>query len=222
MAWTSSTTGASRARSAGRATERAQGDVMTDGVKVRTCLWFDDNALQAAEFYCGLLPDSRVERVERYPEGAMGEPGQVAGVDFTLAGTPYQAINGGDHFKLDRGRLDRRRDRGPGGDRSSLGGVDRGRWCRKPMRLAEGPVRTVLADRTQAGDRVDARTRCRPGLGRAQPDEEDRRRGAGSRRRRSVRRAMRGSQACESAVTGFRLLCLVTCESASHTVRPSG
>ena len=73
---------------------------MTDGVKVRTCLWFDDNALQAAEFYCKLLPDSRVERIERYPEGSMGEPGQVAGVDFTLAGTPYQAINGGDHFKL--------------------------------------------------------------------------------------------------------------------------
>lgn len=73
---------------------------MTGVVKVRTCLWFDDNALPAAEFYCGLLPDSRVERVERYPEGAMGEPGQVAGVDFTLAGTPYQAINGGDHFKL--------------------------------------------------------------------------------------------------------------------------
>lgn len=74
---------------------------MTDRTKVRTCLWYDDNALQAAEFYCSLLPDSRVERVERYAEGGMGEPGQVAGVDFTLAGTPYQAINGGDHFKLD-------------------------------------------------------------------------------------------------------------------------
>ena len=73
---------------------------MTDGVKVRTCLWFDDSALPASEFYCSLLPDSRVERVERYAEGAMGEPGEVAGVDFTLAGTPYQAINGGDHFKL--------------------------------------------------------------------------------------------------------------------------
>ena len=73
---------------------------MTGVAKVRTCLWFDDNALPAAEFYCSLLPDSRVERVERYPEGAMGEPGQVAGVDFTLGGTPYQAINGGDHFKL--------------------------------------------------------------------------------------------------------------------------
>lgn len=73
---------------------------MADDVRVRTCLWFDDTALLAAEFYCGLLPGSHVERVERYPEGAMGEPGQVAGVDFTLAGAPYQAINGGDRFQL--------------------------------------------------------------------------------------------------------------------------
>lgn len=73
---------------------------MADDVKVRTCLWFDDTALLAAEFYCGLLPGSQVERVERYPEGSMGEPGKVAGVDFTLAGAPYQAINGGDHFQL--------------------------------------------------------------------------------------------------------------------------
>ena len=74
---------------------------MTD-VKVRTCLWFDDTALPAAEFYCSLLPLSRVERVEHFSEGnPMGDPGQVVGVDFTLAGVPYQAINGGDHFQLD-------------------------------------------------------------------------------------------------------------------------
>lgn len=75
---------------------------MTDDAKVRTCLWFDDTALPAAEFYCSLFPGSHVERVERYPEGnAMREPGTVAGVDFTLAGAPYQAINGGDSFQLD-------------------------------------------------------------------------------------------------------------------------
>ncbi|MCY4012933.1 MAG: VOC family protein [Gammaproteobacteria bacterium] len=75
---------------------------MKDDVKLRTCLWFDSTALPAAEFYCSLFPGSRIERVERYPEGnAMAEPGEVAGVDFTLAGAPYQAINGGDRFELD-------------------------------------------------------------------------------------------------------------------------
>jgi predicted 3-demethylubiquinone-9 3-methyltransferase (glyoxalase superfamily) len=31
----------------------------------------------------------------------MAEPGSVLLVEFTLAGTPYQALNGGPHFTLD-------------------------------------------------------------------------------------------------------------------------
>ncbi len=69
---------------------------------VGTCLWFDDQALPAAEFYCALLPGSRIERIGRYPEGQdMGEPGSVLTVEFSLAGTPYTALNGGPHFTLD-------------------------------------------------------------------------------------------------------------------------
>lgn len=68
---------------------------------VRTCLWFNDQALPAAEFYCRLLPESGVERIERYPEGhEMGTPGSVASVEFRLGGAPYLAINGGPHFTL--------------------------------------------------------------------------------------------------------------------------
>jgi predicted 3-demethylubiquinone-9 3-methyltransferase (glyoxalase superfamily) len=70
--------------------------------KVRTCLWFADEGLEAAEFYCSLLPDSRIEQVSRHPEGqGMAEAGKVLTVEFTLAGTPYQALNGGPHFQLD-------------------------------------------------------------------------------------------------------------------------
>ena len=75
---------------------------MTVNPKVRTCLWFHDQALTAAKFYCSLLPDSRIESVEYYPEGhGMGEAGAVLTVEFTLAGVPYQALNGGSHFTLD-------------------------------------------------------------------------------------------------------------------------
>ena len=75
---------------------------MNEIPKVRTCLWFDDQALPAAEFYCALISDSRIDQVGRYPEGQdMAEPGKVLMVEFTLAGTPYQALNGGPHFKLD-------------------------------------------------------------------------------------------------------------------------
>ena len=57
--------------------------------KVRTCLWFDDQARPAAEFYCSLIPDSRIDNVGHYPEGnGMAEPGKVLIVEFTLAGTP--------------------------------------------------------------------------------------------------------------------------------------
>jgi len=70
--------------------------------KVRTCLWYHDQALPAAEYYCSLLPDSRIERIGRYPEGQeMALPGSVLLVEFVLAGTPYQALNGGSHFTLD-------------------------------------------------------------------------------------------------------------------------
>ena len=62
--------------------------------KVRTCLWFNDQALPAAELYCGLLPESGVEHVERYPEGhEMGTPGSVASVEFRLSGAPYLAVS---------------------------------------------------------------------------------------------------------------------------------
>lgn len=70
--------------------------------RVRTCLWFDNEALPAAEFYCTLLPDSRIHHVGYASEGQeMVEPGTVLAVDFTLAGAPFRAFNGGPHFTLD-------------------------------------------------------------------------------------------------------------------------
>ena len=63
--------------------------------KVKTCLWFDGQGEQAAEFYVSLLPNSRIESVFRpSPEG----PALV--VEFVLAGTPYQALNGGPLYQL--------------------------------------------------------------------------------------------------------------------------
>ncbi len=69
--------------------------------KVKTCLWFDNQALPAAEFYCSLLPDSEITM-----SGAIWRTRRMASrarcwlVEFTLAGTPYQAINGGPDFQL--------------------------------------------------------------------------------------------------------------------------
>ncbi len=71
---------------------------MTDGHKVRTCLWYDSQGFEAAEFYCSLLPDSMIEHVDRnadFSDGPLPEPEKVLVVEFVLAGAPYMALNGG-------------------------------------------------------------------------------------------------------------------------------
>ncbi len=64
--------------------------------KVATCLWFEKDAEAAAEFYCSLIPDSRIHRVWTapldYPAGKAGDPIMV---EFTLAGQSMQGLNGG-------------------------------------------------------------------------------------------------------------------------------
>ena len=66
-----------------------------------TCLWFDGNAEEAAEFYTSLLPDSHVDRVWRSPaETPSGPAGMVLTVDFTLLGTKVQGLNGGSDFRF--------------------------------------------------------------------------------------------------------------------------
>jgi predicted 3-demethylubiquinone-9 3-methyltransferase (glyoxalase superfamily) len=62
------------------------------------CLWFDGQALEAAEFYVSLFADSRIERILR---SSIDTPGAKKGdpllIEFTLAGKQHQALNGGPH-----------------------------------------------------------------------------------------------------------------------------
>jgi predicted 3-demethylubiquinone-9 3-methyltransferase (glyoxalase superfamily) len=69
--------------------------------KIKTVLWFDGDAQEAAEFYTSLLPDSHVDRVMESPSDTPSGPaGGVLTVDFTLAGQPFQGLNGGPDFKF--------------------------------------------------------------------------------------------------------------------------
>jgi len=68
--------------------------------KITTCLWFDTEGEEAAEFYCSVIPRSRVTGVQRYGEAGPGEPGRVMTVEFELDGRPYVALNGGPHFRF--------------------------------------------------------------------------------------------------------------------------
>ena len=64
--------------------------------KVAPCLWFEHDAEAAAAFYCSLLPDSRIDRVQKAPvDNPSSREGDVLLVEFTLAGRRFQALNGG-------------------------------------------------------------------------------------------------------------------------------
>lgn len=59
-------------------------------------LWYTKEAEEAARFYAGIFPDSRVERVTAMPaESPSGPAGSVVVVDFTLLGRPFQAMSAG-------------------------------------------------------------------------------------------------------------------------------
>jgi predicted 3-demethylubiquinone-9 3-methyltransferase (glyoxalase superfamily) len=60
---------------------------------IGTCLWFENEAEQAAEFYMTVFDDSRILDVSRF-EGAPGPEGQAVAVEFELEGRAFTALNG--------------------------------------------------------------------------------------------------------------------------------
>lgn len=69
--------------------------------KITPNLWFDTQALEAAEFYCSVFDDSRIVAVSHYTEAGPREAGTILTVDFELAGQRFTAINGGPQFTFD-------------------------------------------------------------------------------------------------------------------------
>ena len=68
--------------------------------KVKSCLWFDGQAEDAARLYTSLLPNSRIDAVcYHVSEKPGGTPGDILSVDFTLSGVQYIGLNGGPKYK---------------------------------------------------------------------------------------------------------------------------
>lgn len=63
--------------------------------KITPCLWFDDKAGEAAEFYCSLFPDSEIQLVQQYPDGITEGSGKVLMIKFRLGNQEFLALNGG-------------------------------------------------------------------------------------------------------------------------------
>jgi predicted 3-demethylubiquinone-9 3-methyltransferase (glyoxalase superfamily) len=64
------------------------------------CLWYDGDAVEAANFYAKTFPDSAVQAVHYAPgDYPDGKQGNVLTVEFTVAGIPCLGLNGGPQFK---------------------------------------------------------------------------------------------------------------------------
>ena len=72
--------------------------------KITPCLWFDNQAEEAAKFYVSLFENSAMGAVTRYGKEGFevhGRPeGSVLTVSFRLEGQEFTALNGGPHFKF--------------------------------------------------------------------------------------------------------------------------
>jgi predicted 3-demethylubiquinone-9 3-methyltransferase (glyoxalase superfamily) len=66
--------------------------------KLVTCLWFDTQGEEAANFYTSLFPSSKLGTVTRYGPAGPREEGTVMTVSFEVMGQEFLALNGGPDF----------------------------------------------------------------------------------------------------------------------------
>lgn len=72
--------------------------------RITPCLWFDDQAEQAADFYTAIFRNSKIVAIARYGEAGYEfhkkPAGTVMTVAFELDGQAFTALNGGPIFKF--------------------------------------------------------------------------------------------------------------------------
>lgn len=72
--------------------------------KITTCLWFDNQAEEAAIFYTSIFRNSKIEKISYYGKEGFEfhgrEEGSVMTVSFTIDDQPFTALNGGPVFKF--------------------------------------------------------------------------------------------------------------------------
>jgi predicted 3-demethylubiquinone-9 3-methyltransferase (glyoxalase superfamily) len=72
--------------------------------KITPCLWFDDQAEEAAAFYTAIFRNSKILSTTRYGEAGRDVHGRAAGTVMTIAfelnGQTFTALNGGPVFKF--------------------------------------------------------------------------------------------------------------------------
>ena len=134
---------------------------MTTNPKNTICLWYTNDAEEAANFYAATFPDSKVTGVHKAPtDYPGGKKGDTITVTFTVMGIPCLGLNGGEMFTHseafsfqvatdDQEETDRYWDAivGNGGQESQCG------WCRDKWGISWQITPRVLTDAlAQGGD----------------------------------------------------------------------
>lgn len=129
------------------------------------CVWYNDDAEEAAQFYAQTFPNSSVQAVHRAPgDYPAGKQGDVLMVDFTVMGIPCMGLNGGPQCKhseafsfqvatADQAETDRYWNAivGNGGQESGCG------WCKDKWGVSWQITPQVLLDAVTDPDRAAAK-----------------------------------------------------------------
>lgn len=129
------------------------------------CLWYNDDAEEAANFYAATFPDSKVGQVHRAPaDNPSSKEDAVLTVDFTVLGFPCIGLNGGTAFKHSEAfsfqvhtDTQEETDRlwnaivGNGGQESMCG------WCKDKWGISWQITPRVLTDVMTSGDKAAAK-----------------------------------------------------------------
>ena len=73
--------------------------------KITPCLWFDMNAEEAMNYYVSVFKNSKIIRVDKYPDESLDEhfvgmAGKVINGEFELDGVKFTCLDGGPTFKF--------------------------------------------------------------------------------------------------------------------------
>ncbi len=133
--------------------------------KNRVCVWYDNDALEAANFYARTFPNSSVGAVHLAPgDNPSGKEGNILVVEFTVMGIPCIGLNGGPAVKhtwafsfqvatADQIETDRYWDAivSNGGEESMCG------WCKDKWGINWQITPVALTNATTSPDRAAAK-----------------------------------------------------------------
>jgi len=68
--------------------------------QISPCLWFDNQADEAVNFYTSVFNKSNIVKVSYYGDEGHGMKGTVMTITFRLNGQEFMALNGGPEFKF--------------------------------------------------------------------------------------------------------------------------